>query len=132
MAKPKPTAADTDIKWKGAPPPPSWTTIGQLAGTEFNHKLEHYRELVGEIKSLEQQKKELGVEIEALLLVSGKKSLAAGDLFAVSCNGRTAGSLSKQLLLEQGVDAAVIEDAWVPGNSYTYVQVKKLGEKDSE
>lgn len=143
MAKPKVSAAQFDknqlakeaaknINWKGAPPPPDWRSFPELAEIEFDAKCKRYRAIVEQAKELETEKKKLGVEIEVALMVVGKKSVAVGDTFAVSCNGRTAGSLSKSLLLEAGVDASIIQDCTLPGREYTYVQVKKLGEKDNE
>lgn len=96
--------------------------------TEFQNLVEEYRAAHIAEQVAQEAKKRLSKEIEPLLLVVGEKRLAVGGLVAVQCNGSTASTLSKEKLLEKGVDPAIIAAAIVPGKSYTYIQVIKKEE----
>ena len=101
-----------------------------LEGTDFDEKVREYRKWHEQETEAKKKKKELGPEIESLLLIAEHKSLGVDDLIAVQCNGSTASYIDGTLLVQMGVDADIVRQCTIPGKQYSYIQVRRLGEKE--
>lgn len=109
-------------------PAVDYSQFPDLVEMEFKRLVQEYRAAHVMEETGAEAKKKLKVQIEPLLLLVGQKRVAVDDMMAVQCNGSTASTLSKEKLLEKGVDPAIIAAAIVPGRQYTYIQVIKKEE----
>lgn len=93
---------------------------------------EEYREIATKIAPLEIRKKEIGADIKALLDAVGRKSIRGNGWIVTRSMDTETETLSREKLLEFGVDIDVIEAAVVKTPKAGYVQVKKSKEEDNE
>lgn len=100
-------------------PRPDFREVG--LGKPFAGKVIKYRMLQEQIKALEEERKEIGDSLGALLVTQGVKSVLC-DGNTVTLVDTTRSSLSKEKLLENGVSAAQISAATTVSQS-TYVKV---------
>lgn len=72
--------------------------------------------------------KEIKVELAQYQFMNDLPGLRYGGFCSISTE-RSKSTLSKELLIDQGVDPAVIFAATIPGNSYIQTELCMIGEK---
>lgn len=118
------TSEALKAKLESSAPPPRYEAYPLLNSPEFNELVTEKATLDIQKKVAEERLKEIGPEIEAMLMGAGVDAVGWGEGFTVKIGrGRAADKIVPTRLLEAGVTVEQIAAATEEGKPYTFAQI---------